>query len=367
LHFFGKGYRQVFENFNHLKRLLSIITIAMPQESAPLGDAPKSKILLISSSRLGGPFPQRPDHLLRALKKLGYSTLACDGYNPILGIIHALKNRGVDNKVFSGFRAGLAGLFLGFFGLEWIYDFVEVKSKLCRDNWTGIKRRVVPLIDGLERLMIKRAKIVFAAGESAYQHAKSLRPDAILVSNGYDESIFDPNKYNREELRRKYGVDFPLAVYIGKLIPMYAKFLIPVIDAIALLNREYPNAEFWVYGDGLSRSELERKAKEKKCNVKFKGYIDHEKVPEIVTIADVGIHAYDTESLKLIEWLSMGLPTVVPLPLHVDGAVSCPWDPNSIALTVSKLLKNPVRRPLRMPTWDEVASILVKHLNISLD
>jgi glycosyltransferase involved in cell wall biosynthesis len=341
--------------------------MAMPQESAPLGDAPKAKILLISSSRLGGPFPQRSDHLLKALKKLGYPILAFDGHNPLLGVVQTLKNREVNYKIFSGFRAGLAGLFLSFFGTEWIYDLVEVKSKLCNDNWKGIKRIFIPLIDWLERMMIKRAKIVFSAHKSAYEYAKSVRSDVIMAPNGYDDSLFDQNKYSREELRKKYEVDFPLAIYIGKLTPMYAKFLIPAMEAMVMLNREYPNAEFWIYGDGSSKAELERMANEKKCNVKFKGYIDHKKVPEIVTIADVGIHAYDAESLKLIEWLSMGLPTVVPLPLHVDGAVSCPWDPNSIALTISKLLKNQVRRPVRMPTWDEVASILVKHLNISLD
>ncbi|MDW7971565.1 MAG: glycosyltransferase, partial [Nitrososphaerota archaeon] len=262
-------------------------------------------LLLISSSKLNKKYPQRSYHLLRAFKLMGVNIIGIESFNPIYGIISAIKYRNIKWKIFSGFRAGVAGLLLSFFGFNWIYDIVEVKWKLCNDNWKGVKRIFIPLVDVLEKLMIRRANIVFAAGRIAYRYAKKIRDDVFLIPNGYDDSIFIPNKYDRESLRRFYGVNFPLMIYIGKLTPMYAKFLINAVKAMKIINIEIPNAEFWIFGDGPSKASLEKISSK---NIKFKGYIEHEKVPEILTIADVGIHAYDTESLKLIEWLAMGLP-----------------------------------------------------------
>ncbi|RWX73120.1 MAG: hypothetical protein Metus_1094 [Candidatus Methanosuratincola subterraneus] len=266
-------------------------------------------------------------------------------------------------KIFTGFRAGLAGLFLSLFGIRWVYDLVECKWKLCSDNWEGLKRILVPLIHAMEVLMIKRAGSVLAAIPSAYKYAKNIREDRIYFApNGRDELLFDPSRYNRTSLRRRYGVSFPLAIYVGKLTPMYAKFLGPAIDAMSIVNKEIPDAELWIYGDGPSKGELERSAKERGGNVRFKGYIDHNRVPEVVAIADVGVHAYDGESLKMVEWLSMGLPTIVPSSLRFDGTIPCRWDAEHIAKRFIEFLRRPERKVCEMPSWKETTMVITKVL-----
>lgn len=320
----------------------------------------ENSLLLVSSSRIGGKFPQRSDHLIKELKSLNCNVIVIESYNPIIGIITTIKYWKIKWKIFSGFRAGIAALILSFIGLKWIYDFVEIKSKLCRDNWNGIKKKFIPIIEILEKIMIKRANLVFSAGLSSYNYAKNIKDKVILVPNGYDEKLFDLNKYDRKLLRNYYKVNFPLAIYIGKLTPMYAKFLIKAIKAMDFVIKEIPNAEFWIFGDGLSRKFLEKISNK---NVKFKGYIEYEKVPEIITIADVGIHAYDSEGLKLIEWLAMGLPTIFPKGIKINNVIECIWEPEEIAKKLIYIFKNPYRNPIRMPTWRESAKLILDILN----
>ncbi|MEM3365973.1 MAG: glycosyltransferase [Nitrososphaeria archaeon] len=320
----------------------------------------KKAILFVSSSKLGGRFPQRSDYLIEDLRSLDCNVIVVESHNPIFGIISSIRYMKVKWKIFSGFRAGVVGLFLSFIGFKWIYDFVEIKARLCKDNWRGIKRNLVPFIEALEKIMIKRASLVFSAGPSAYKYAKNLRDDIVPIPNGYDEFLFNSNNYSRDLLRTQYNVNFPLAVYIGKLTPMYAKFLVNAIRAMDSVNRQIPNAEFWIFGEGSSKSILQKIANK---NVKFKGYIDHRKVPEILTIADVGLHAYDTESLKLIEWLAMGLPTIIPKGVQIDGVIECEWTPEEIAKQLIQVFRNPFRNPKKMPTWRESARLILEVLN----
>ncbi|MEM2449823.1 MAG: glycosyltransferase [Candidatus Methanomethylicaceae archaeon] len=311
----------------------------------------------MSSSKLNNKYPQRSYYLFKTIKNMGIDIIGIESFNPIIGIFSIIKNINVKYRIFSGFRAGIAGLFLSFLGFKWIYDLVEVKYKLCNDNWKGFKRIFIPLIDILEKLMIKRADIVFVAGKSVFKYAKKIRNDIILIPNGYDSSLFNPNKYNRELLRKEYEVNFPLAIYIGKLTPMYAKFLINAIKAMEIVAKEFPNSEFWIFGNGPSRNFLEKISNK---NVKFKGYIEHEKVPEILIIADLGIHAYDTESLKLLEWLVMGLPIIAPKGIDYEEIVECEWEPEKIAKEVIKIFKNPHRKPRKILSWEDICKIILK-------
>ena len=96
--------------------------------------------------------------------------------------------------------------------------------------------------------------------------------------------------------------------------------------------------------------------------IQFKEYIEHNRVPEVVAIADVGVHAYDCESLKMVEWLSMGLPTIVPFSLRFDGTIPCRWDAKHIAERLIELLRRPERKVREMPSWKETTMAIIKVL-----
>jgi glycosyltransferase involved in cell wall biosynthesis len=319
--------------------------------------------MLVSSSRKGGKFPQRAEYLHSTFVELGYEVLLVEGFNPISGAWNALKNRDVRFKIFSGYRAGAAAILLKLSGPRYIYDCVERKSKLCRDNWKGPKRALIPFVERMEEWMIRGSKTTTTATLDVFEWAKSLKKEVVLAPNGYDSKLFDPSKYEREELRRKYSVDFPLLIYVGKLTPMYAIYIEPVIDAMGIIQNTLPEARFWVYGDGPEMVRLRDLAKRREVKVEFKGYIEHDLVPEVVTIADVGINAYHHESLKMKEWFAMGLPVLAPEGVLDDNVIISGWKPNELASSILGILKDPRRKIVKTNDWYDTTKTLISACN----
>ena len=131
-------------------------------------------------------FPQRDARIAQKLSKLSDLTVF-SAKRVLLALIRLLisfrKIMEADVCVFSGFRAGLLGLFLHFltFGrIRWVYDLVEWKAKISRDNWTGLLSLLTCFVEPLEILMVKKAKAVSAA----HLHAAA-DPATHRRSNGY--------------------------------------------------------------------------------------------------------------------------------------------------------------------------------------
>ncbi|MBC7121002.1 MAG: glycosyltransferase family 4 protein [Candidatus Methanosuratus sp.] len=323
-------------------------------------------LLLVSSSRIGERFPQRSEHLYRELKVLGHDVILIEAYDPIKGILGVLRHREVRCKIVSGFRAGFIALLLKPLIGEYFYDLVEWKADLCRDNWSGAKRVLIPLVELAEIMVIKKSRVTFNAGHTLLNPMLKKQRNVVIAENGYNDRLFDPKKYDRAALRGRLGVNFPLVIFVGKLTPMYAKYLIPAIDAMTFLNKEFKNAELWIYGDGPCKKELQKRARKGGGNVLFKGYIPHEKVPEIITIADLGINAYRTESLKLREWVAMGLPVLAPPEVEFPGVRNSKWVKEEIASSIVEILKEGRKAPVKLNTWRETAEIIAsecKRLN----
>ncbi|MBS7288075.1 MAG: glycosyltransferase [Candidatus Freyarchaeota archaeon] len=281
-------------------------------------------------------------------------------FNPLVGVFGVLRFRGVRCKVFSGFRAGVVALLLWPLVGEYIYDLVEWKADVCRDNWSGFRRVFVPLVDVVERLVVRFSRLVFNAGRSfVHPCLRGFAGKVVFAENGYSDELFDPGRYDRRSVRERYGVDFPLVLYVGKLTPMYAKYLVPVIEAMEAVRGRFPDAEFWIFGDGPCRGFLERYSG--RWGVRVKGYLPFERVPEVVAMADVGVNAYRTESLKLREWLAMGLPVVAPLGVRFPGVVNCEWRKEEIARSIVRIIEEGVRVRVRVKlnTWGDTAKVIL--------
>ncbi len=315
------------------------------------------EILFVCSSGRDTRFPQRDYHVCRELIKLGCKVMVVNAYNPVAGALGVLRHRRAKCKVFSGFRAGVTALLLKPLIRKYFYDLVEWKADLCRDNWKGFKRVLVPLIEFAEIMIMRCAEVVFNAGrEFVHPHVRGFAGKVVFAENGYNDALFDPEKYDRHSVRRKYGVDFPLVVYIGKLTHMYVKYLLPVIGAMKAVRERFPRAEFWIVGDGPAKSILEGYAGE---GVRLIGYVPYERVPEVVAMADVGVNAYSTESLKLREWVAMGLPVIAPPEVRFPGVMNCKWTREEIAHSIMKLIEEGARVKVRLNTWRDTARIIM--------
>lgn len=315
------------------------------------------EVLFVSSSRPGDRFPQRDFHVCRELVRLGCRVRVVRAFNPLVGAFGVLRSRSVRCKVFSGFRAGVLALLLRPLIGEYVYDLVEWKADLCRDNWRGVKRLLVPLVEFAEKMIIRCSRLVFNAGRGfVHPYVRGFAGKVVFAENGYNDELFDPEKYDRRSIRERYGVDFPLIVYIGKLTHMYVKYLLPVVEAMEVVRERFPGAEFWIVGDGPARRVLEGCVRD---GVRLVGFVPYERVPEVVAMADVGVNAYNTESLKLREWLAMGLPVVAPPEVRFPGVLNCEWTREGIARGIAKLLEEGRRVRVRLNTWRDTARVIM--------
>lgn len=138
-----------------------------------------------------------------------------------------------------------------------------------------------------------------------------------VLYNGIDFNKFDTEKYNKLELRKKYGFkedDF-IFIYSGRLAK--EKGVKELIEAFCKVNNN--SAKLLIVGrkqKGQERyyEELLKIAKIKKENIIFKGYVEYEKMPELYNIADIGIIpsiCNEAFGLSTIECLACGNPVVV--------------------------------------------------------
>jgi glycosyltransferase involved in cell wall biosynthesis len=130
---------------------------------------------------------------------------------------------------------------------------------------------------------------------------------------GVDLDRFAP--LDRAEAKAKLGIEGPLIVSAGALIPLKGQRL--ALDALARL----PEATLILVGDGPDRAALERAARAAGVaqRTRFAGTVPHEEVPALLAAADATVLASEREGLAnaWVESLACGTPVVIT---NVGGA-----------------------------------------------
>jgi glycosyltransferase involved in cell wall biosynthesis len=148
----------------------------------------------------------------------------------------------------------------------------------------------------------------------------------------------------REELRRRHGLDGPTFVFAGRLAPQ--KLLGVALEALTRLEP----VTLLVAGDGPDREALERRAGELGLDgrARFLGPQPREAVLELLRAADGVLLPSSWENFPhlLVEALSVGTPVVATavggVPEIVEdgtnGLLVPPNDPESLAAAIGRLL-----------------------------
>jgi len=143
-------------------------------------------------------------------------------------------------------------------------------------------------------------------------------PNKIAVlPNAADTQAFDKD-FDIAGIKKSLDLEGKfIIVYTGTLQVLYA--IEDIISALPLVLREIPNAILLIVGEGQAGEKLEKLSKELKITDKvgFTGYIDHMKIPEILSIADVVVAPFKElgmtffgSAIKIFEYLSAGKPIV---------------------------------------------------------
>jgi glycosyltransferase involved in cell wall biosynthesis len=142
------------------------------------------------------------------------------------------------------------------------------------------------------------------------------KKEVSIVPLGADFEIFTPQSKN--QLRKSLSIMHDLVfVYVGN---MYRERKVhTVVSAFKIINTQFKNTTLVMVGDGPDLKNV--KALSKKYNIDkdiiFTGYKKHEKIPDIINVADIAIcfvpitnEYYYQPPLKTVECLACGIPTI---------------------------------------------------------
>lgn len=133
----------------------------------------------------------------------------------------------------------------------------------------------------------------------------------IIIENGLDTSIFDPEKVTPSNDQRLQNAH-PLLLTVRRLVPKNGIHY--AISAMPEILKTYPNAKLAMIGDGRMREYLEELAKklgvENACI--FLGRLSNSEVPPIAVLADIVLFPSTAESTSIAcaEMMSLKKPII---------------------------------------------------------
>jgi glycosyltransferase involved in cell wall biosynthesis len=176
------------------------------------------------------------------------------------------------------------------------------------------------------------------------------------IYSGMELEWFLEAKFDRAAVRAKLGIpeDALVVGKVGRLFPL--KGHEQLFPAIPLVAKAVPGVRFLLLGDGILQDPLKARAKELGVsdNVIFAGWIDRERMPEMLGIMDVLVHTSLREGLARVfpQALAMGVPCVA---YNLDGTPEVvvhdqtgflvePYDTQGLADALIRLLTDPELR-----------------------
>jgi len=185
------------------------------------------------------------------------------------------------------------------------------------------------------------------------EQQKYAKDKVYFLPNSVDRQLFSPDKQKRELLREKYGFHVKTVfMSVARLAP--EKDPLTLVKAFRNVNRQYPQTQLVLVGDGAEREKIELYVQESKMTESVFLAGEQHNVHEWLNMADVFVLPSLEESLPLalLEALSMGLPCIVSkvgdMPLWVEhgknGYVFCPQDTTLLSCLMSELASNQLLR-----------------------
>jgi glycosyltransferase involved in cell wall biosynthesis len=177
-----------------------------------------------------------------------------------------------------------------------------------------------------------------------------------IIYHGRDTHDFDPGRFDREQLRVKYGVndDDQIVMFLGTPLPH--KGILDLIQSVALIKRH--NVRLFLVGlnDKDPYSVLVARTAQQELRERYKGFeqIPFALVPELLTVADVVVipQKRDEASIgqlpaKVFDAMAMAKPVIATNVNDLSKVLdSCGWivepgNPGQLAASIAHVLSNP--------------------------
>lgn len=159
-----------------------------------------------------------------------------------------------------------------------------------------------PLIKKIRNILYSLAeRVVFQTNDAKDYFSKKIQEKAVVIPNPIKEDL--PQRYTGE--RKKEIVNF-CRLDSQKNLPM-------LIDAFAMISKEYPDYSLVIYGKGPLEEELKEYADKKNLGtgkIVFKGYSSNIHNEIKCSAMFVSTSDYEGISNSMLESLAIGLPTI---------------------------------------------------------
>lgn len=127
------------------------------------------------------------------------------------------------------------------------YNVYHLTGPTAHERWG---RLAGAMVDRLERLLLRRARIVAASSSYTAEGVKPLLSPGTpmeLIGSGVPDTLFDLERREQDYL-----------LYLGRL-DLFHKGLDVLLEAAVPLSREFPQLELRIAGTGRDRAEIERR------------------------------------------------------------------------------------------------------------
>lgn len=217
----------------------------------------------------------------------------------------------------------------------------------------------------IENILLASSENIFVS-EALFATAKKEFPNISgrCIYNGVSSQfcVFDDEK--RLALRKKHANNAKhIMGFVGNLVEIKNPFVLPeVFSAVA---SQLPDTEFWIFGQGELRNELEQRLKDKRVAYRFFGHVPTEEIIEYYNCMDVMILPSFNEGLPLVsvEAQKCGCPVVgsdrggIPEAIGRENAFALEDNfVEKVSNRAVELMKNPQRPEVPIHfTWEYCA------------
>jgi succinoglycan biosynthesis protein ExoA len=324
---------------------------------------PEHQLLRHAESELNGPReillgsfigPEEGSEFLRGAEARGIQTLSLPSRNlgprsalPML--IRALKSYKIDLLCTHGFKADVLGVLAARSAGVPIACFLR--------GWTAENRkvRIYEAADVLSLRFADRIVCLSAAQASKIQRFSALKPRVRIVGNAIDVPAADEgsNTRSREEIIRRFGLpsDCAIVATAGRLSP--EKATIDFVEAASRVSRQHRSARFLVFGEGVLRHQLERKARALglEGRIVFTGF--QRDLRKLLPGVDLLVNPSHSEEMPnaVLEAMASAIPVIATAVGGVEE-IAGPWgavylvpprNPEILANAIGQLLSEPSR------------------------
>lgn len=155
------------------------------------------------------------------------------------------------------------------------------------------------------RFVYKKAKLCIAASNAVREEFEKLGvKNSVVIPNGVDL-----DKFTSADVGRRTS---HVILSVGRLVEVKGHTYL--IDALAKIRKEIPDAQLVFVGDGSRRKSLEMQAEAlgAKKSVRFAGEVPHDSLPQYYAGADVFVMPSLSEGfgIAVIEAMASGIPVV---------------------------------------------------------